>query len=594
MSKYQYRKAPNPTEFSVNEGIGKTILDLKTVAKDIPCQEACPAKTNVPAYIEQIFKGDHDAAYRINQEDNVFPGVLGRICTRPCQDACRHNWTSIEGAVEICHLKRAASDNLSKPAEPLKPWFEKGTGKKVAVIGGGPAGLTAARELDRYGHEVTIFEREAHLGGMLMDGIPKFRLPRQTVQKEIDLIAKSKVNIKLGANIDQAKLAEIISEFDSVLMTVGTMIPNSIELEGLEEGEGLYGLKFMKDYNNGDIKSLKGDVVIIGGGFTAVDCSRGSARAARKLLGAEDNVTIVYRRSEQFMAANQAEMEEIRHENISIRTLCTPVAAIREGGELSAVRFQRNVLDDDTDSEKPRMIPVPNSEFDIPCKHLIVAIGQTQDWSMLPDGVKFNDDQTSSHAKLFAAGDFLTGSNDVIHAVAEGKAVADRIDQFLTGEVRKKTHVSIELIETGGETGRFRDHDLSLQKTMEVLSVPERSVNDAEVEMGFKLDEAELSASRCYLCQYKFEINQDKCIHCDWCIDVAPRDCIKRVSRIFHDKDKVPVEYVETSIASEATYIYIDSDECVRCGKCLRVCPTEAISMVKMARKTCLKGEESY
>jgi formate dehydrogenase major subunit len=592
MTRYQYRKAPNPTEFSVREGLGTEILDLKTLAKDIPCQEACPAKTNVPAYIEHIFKGDNDAAYRVNQEDNVFPGVLGRICTRPCQDACRHNWTSIEGPVEICHLKRAASDNLLKPAEPLKPWFEKRTGRHIAVIGGGPAGLTAARELKRYGHEVTIFEREPHLGGMLMDGIPKFRLPRQVVQKEIDLIAKSRINIKLGINVDKERLARIIGEYDAVLITAGTMVPNSVNLDGLEEGEGIYGLKFMKDYNNGEIKSMKGDVVIIGGGFTAVDCSRGSARAARKLLDDEDNVTIVYRRSEQFMAANQEEMEEIRRENIEIRTLCTPLAVIRGNGKIKAVRFQRNILDDETEAGKPKMIPVAGSEFDIPCVNLIIAIGQTQDRSILPDGVKFHDDQSSTNSKIFAAGDYLTGSKDVIHAVAEGKAVADKIDKFLTGEIRKKIHVSVEMMDTDGETGRFRDHDLSRQDEMPVLPVPERAHNDAEVEVGFKLDQAELSASRCYFCQYKFEIDQDKCIHCDWCIDVAPRDCIKKVSRIFHDKDKVPVEYMETSIAGEATYIYIDSDECVRCGKCLRVCPTEAISMVKMARKACLKGED--
>lgn len=594
MSKYQYRKAPNPTEFSVREGVGKEILDLKTVAKDVPCQEACPAKTNVPAYIEEIFRGNNEAAYRINLEDNVFPGVLGRICTRPCQDACRHNWTSIEGPVEICHLKRAASDQVQSPVAPLKPWFDKTTGKKVAVIGGGPAGMTAARELKRYGHDVTIFEREPHLGGMLMDGIPKFRLPRQIVQKEIDLITKSGVEVKLGVNVDREKLITITDQYDAVLMTVGTMIPNSIDIEGLEQDEGIYGLDFMKDYNNGLIKHMKGDVVIIGGGFTAVDCSRGSARAARKLLDAEDNVTIVYRRSEQFMAASQEEMEEIRRENIDIRTLCTPVKVVKESGKIKAVRFLRNILDDETITGKPKMIPVPNSEFDIPCKHLIIAIGQKQDWSILPEGVSLNEDQTSSSARIFAAGDYLTGSNDVIHAVAEGKAVADKIDRYLCGEVRRKTHVSVEMIDTDGETGRFRDHDLSRQVEMPVRPVTDRAENDAEVEMGFELDEAQLSASRCYFCHYKFEIDQDKCIHCDWCIEVAPRDCIKKVSRIFHNKEGVPLDYVETSIASEATYIYIDSDECVRCGKCLRVCPTEAISMRKMARKACFSGDKDF
>src|SRR3972149_11306489 len=155
--KYDYKKAPNISELSVKTGMGKTRLDMKTLEKDIPCQAACPAKTNVPAYIEEILKGALDAAYRINQEDNVFPGVLGRVCTRPCEDSCRHVWTNVEGPVQICHLKRTSADNLKYPVKPLEAWY-KPTGYKISVIGGGPAGLTAARELHRYGHEVTVYE----------------------------------------------------------------------------------------------------------------------------------------------------------------------------------------------------------------------------------------------------------------------------------------------------------------------------------------------------------------------------------------------------------------------------------------------------
>ena len=199
-----YDKAPNPQEHSVFTGVTAEPLDFKTYAKDIPCQQACPAKTNVSAYIEAIAKGDPDKAYLINQEDNVFSGVLGRVCSRPCEDACRHNWTGTSGPVHICHLKRSASDYKENPPKPLPGWFED-TSKNVAIIGGGPAGLTAARELRRYGHNVTIYERDSMLGGMMVQGIPIFRLPRETVEAEVNAIIESGIHVKYNTKASSMK-----------------------------------------------------------------------------------------------------------------------------------------------------------------------------------------------------------------------------------------------------------------------------------------------------------------------------------------------------------------------------------------------------
>jgi len=582
-----YKTAKQPWEYSVFTGIGDKPLDFKTIAKDIPCQAACPAKTNVPAYIEAIAQGDPDKAFLINQEDNVFPGVLGRICTRPCEDACRHKWTGVHGPVQICHLKRSAADYKRNPCRPLPNWFED-TGKRIAVVGGGPAGLTAARELRRYGHSVTVFEKNDFLGGMMMIGIPKFRLPRFIVEEECQAIADGGIEVRYNTEIDAAYMERLIGEYDVVLITAGAVHPSDLSLKGLPEGMGVPGLEFMRRYNAGEIKEMQGQsVVVVGGGFTAVDCARSCARAARRLVGPTGNVSIMYRRTEAQMSANMDELEQIRAENIRVETLVSPVSAQMDNGSLQSVVFHRNMLGEAREKGgKPPITGVENSEFEEPCNLLIVAIGQVRTLDILPEQVRLTEKHGTTHARVFVAGDFSYGSLDVIHAVEDGKAVADEIDEYLMAEKRHKQHVAIELVENNGDTGRVRDHDLQRPVHMPVRPLPERD-GDAEVEAGFEEEMAGVNAMRCYFCHYKFEIDQDKCIHCDWCIKVAPRDCIVKASRVFTDEDGAPTKYTEASLAKDATFIWIDSDQCIRCGNCLRVCPTEAISMRKSAVVNC-------
>ena len=578
--KYQYAKAPNLAELSVATGLGTSVLDARTLAKDVPCQEACPARTDVPAYIRALVEGDPGKAYRINLEDNVFPSVLGRVCTRPCEDACRHNWTNVQGPVHICHLKRAGADHTPELPPPLAPWFQP-TGARVAVIGGGPTGLTAARELVRFGHQVTLYERGSHLGGMMIDGIPRFRLPVDQVRREIALIVDSGVEVHLGRDIDAETLEVIRGEFDAVLVATGTVKAKDLWLGG--EVRPLSGLKFMKDYNDGEIQHLEGDVVVIGGGFTAVDCARACARAARRILGSEHNVTIAYRRSEHHMSADHDELDEIRFENIEVRTLATPLKINTVGGKLVSVTFQRNKLSDAKGPDgKPGIEPIAGSEYDVACSHLIAAVGQDADWSLLPKEL-----QPAQEPKVFVAGEFRTGSSDVIHCVAEGKEAGARIDLFLTGQVRLAHHIAVDLVENRYQTGRTRDDDLRRPVAMPLAPLAARIDSTYEVEKGHTPAGVESHASRCYQCNFKFEIDQDKCIHCDWCIDVAPRACIKRVSRVFHDADGVASQVIEATSAEKATYIHIDSDECIRCGKCQRVCPTGAITMKQMERVAC-------
>jgi len=409
--------------------------DFGWVHENVPCQTACPAGTDIPAYIWAIMQDKHGLSYEINREANVLPGVLGRICSRPCEDQCRHGWPGNGDPVSICHLKRSAAD-LKDVGHRLNESLFGPSGKKVAIVGAGPAGIAAAHDLSLMGHDITLFEREGEPGGMLSYGIPEFRLPRDVLQEEIHNALRLGVSLKTGVTIGNGKgetpLAELRKNFDAVLLSTGCMAATDLPLregsEGRDRADTIanveYGFDFLLEMHRGIKKTVGKRVAVVGAGFTALDC----ARVARR-LGAEE-VTIHLRTTEEYIPVTKDEILEAKSESVALLGLRTPVAIHTDDhGALKTLEFVQNRLGGWRDNGRRKAIPIDGSEFEIECDTLLVAIGQRTihdflDGDLTLDRWKnagIDDNGMTSLKGVFAAGDYVKGASTVIEAVGQGR-----------------------------------------------------------------------------------------------------------------------------------------------------------------------------
>ena len=604
-------EGPTPYKFhalSVCKGIGTTPKDLDWSARNVPCQKACPAGTDIPEYLTAIFDGEYDRAYRINLDSNVFPGVLGRVCARPCEDECRHGWEGLGDSVAICYSKRASAQLGAQPPVLLDKWFES-TGKRVAVIGAGVAGLAAARELARFGHEVTVFEQHHRPGGMLNQGIPEFRLPRQVIDREIEQIRGMGVEIVCGTRIGRdIFLAELLREYDATVMAGGTLRPNVLDLPGKDLAGVRHGLDFLLEANEKGTAEVGRHVVVIGGGFTAMDCARTAKRLGAASLefgestpprvtqgtvmhAPADHVKVWYRRTEAEMLITPGELEELKHEGIDIEFLVTPVAYVGEAGKVTAVRFIRTRLGEPGPDGRRRPVPIEGSEFEVPADTVLLATGQFPETDWIDDALRSDlveDDGwlksgqkcTTAVDKLFVAGDFAQGASSLISAIGHARRTAREVDECLMGENRVEDRV---VVEDADQTGRIREMDDVPVQPMPVLPLKTRDAI-AEVETGYDPELAVDETQRCYRCHYKYEIDSDKCIYCDWCIKAKPRpECILRVRELYYD-DAGRITGWHEADGSEDTYlVWINQYDCIRCGACVDACPVDAISLQKVS-----------
>lgn len=569
--------------------------DFEWLDRNIPCRTSCPAGTDIPGYLEAIYQGRYGDAYRINLRDNVFPGVLGRVCSRPCEDACRHGREGNGDPVAICFSKRSAADHMAQPPARLEPIFPP-SGRRVAVVGAGVGGLAAAREVALWGHRVTVFEKHARPGGMLNQGIPAFRLPRDLISREIDQITALGVEVRCGVDVGKDfTLDHLAAGHDAVVLAAGTLKPNPIGIPGADLTGVEHGLGFLLAVNEAGRREVGRTVAVIGGGYTAMDCARTALR-----LGAR--VTVYYRRQRADMVVLPGELEEFLAEGGTLVNEAAPLELVGEHGRVAGIRFARTASTARQADGRAGFEIAADTGFDVEADQVILAIGQRPETGWIDaalasrlvgrDGwLASGNGSETALPNVFVAGDFALGATTLIRAIGHAKQCARRVDRFLTGRERLRDRVAVgpavhSKSPEAGTTGRTAAMNTIPIHPMPVLAPQARGL-EAEVETGYAPPEARAEASRCYLCHYKFEIIDSRCVLCDECIKVKPvPDCIVEIAGLVRDDESRITGYLPVAAGQTDSLYYnrlwIDQDKCVRCGQCEAVCPVNAITIQKV------------
>jgi NADPH-dependent glutamate synthase beta subunit-like oxidoreductase/ferredoxin len=567
--------------------------------KVVDCQWACPAHTPVPEYIRLIAEGRYSDAYMINWVSNVFPGVLGRTCDRPCEPACRRVRVENE-PVAICRLKRVAADYKDDIRARLpKPAAVK-NGKRIALVGGGPASLTVARDLAPLGYHCVVFDQDPQSGGMMRTQIPKFRLPESVLDEECNYILDLGIEFVGAKRIDSLK-ALLAEDWDAIFVGCGAPRGRDLDIPGRKEAAANIhiGIDWLSSVSFGHINKIGKRVIVLGGGNTAMDCCRSSRR-----LGGED-VKVVVRSGFEEMKASPWEKEDAMHEDIPIHNYLVPKEFTHENGRLTGVLFEKVKAEYD---QKGRRKLVPSGEPDqhFPCDDVLVAVGQENafPWIERDIGIEFDqwdmpkvDTRTmrSTHPRVFFGGDSAFGPKNIIWAVAHGHEAAVSIDKLCNGEdIDERPAPAVEMLsQKMGIHEWSYDNEIALDKRYRVplrdKVVALRDIK-AEVELGFDPNLALAEANRCLNCDIQTVFAPQLCIECDACVDICPMDCIT-----FTDNgDEADLRTRLTAPANDLTQdLYVanglktgrvmvkDEDVCLHCGLCAERCPTGAWDMQK-------------
>jgi formate dehydrogenase (NADP+) beta subunit len=579
------------------------VSDPNYYHKVVDCQWGCPAHTNVPEYIRLIAQGKYTESYLLNRDCNVFPGILGRTCDRPCEPACRR--TRIDGkAVAICRLKRVASDLRGEIDEYLpKPCLKK-NGKKVALIGCGPASLTVANDLMPLGYSCTIFEKLDSSGGLMRTNIPRFRLPLAVLDEEIAMIVDQGVEVKYDTPVESMKQLLDSKEFDAVFVGTGAPKGKNLDIPGREKADANIhiGIAWLESVAFGHIDKIGKNVVIIGAGNTAMDCCRTSKR-----IGGE-NVYVMARKPRTMLKASPWELEDAEEEQVNLMLNHAPNRFIIEKGKLAAAVFDKVEWHKD---DSGRLKSTKLDEVVIPCEDVILAIGQDNafPWIERDIGIDFNEwdmptvDKTTfqcSREGVFFGGDAAFGPENIIWAVAHGHQAAISIHNYCHGlPVTKRLPFGMNLTTTKMGLHQWsysNDYSEDQRQKMVHVNLAKRLKDlNIEVEKGFDIAQTAKEVQRCLNCDIQTHFTDTLCIECDACIDICPVDCLT----ITENRDETPLRqsltmpaknldqdiYVSLPLPQTGKVMVKDEDICVHCGLCAERCPTAAWDMQKFDLK---------
>ena len=564
----------------------------------VDCQWACPAHTDVPEYIRLIAQGEFTDAYMVNRESNVFPGILGRVCDRPCEPACRRGRIE-EKPVAICRLKRVASDNREDITARLPKAPREKNGKRIACIGAGPASLTVANDLLPLGYEVTIFEQFGVPGGLMRTNIPAFRLPAKVLDEEIGYIVNMGADLRLNTPVKSMRQLLDSEEFDAVFVGSGAPKGKELDLPGRHDTDRVHiGITWLESVAFGHIESVGERVLIIGVGNTAMDCCRSSLR-----LGAKD-VKVMARKPRQFFKASEWELEDAEHENVAIVVNHAPKSFVTEGGKLKGMMFERLEYDiEDGDIKTTRS----SGEVFFPCDDVILAIGQENAFPWIEKGIGIDLDKwnvpavdkvtfQSTLPQVFFGGDAAFGPKNIIWSVEHGHQAAISIHKFCHDEpVRERMArgVTLSSRKMGMHEWAYKNEYNGVERRLvpHVGLVERFKKINIEVELGFTAEEAALEVQRCLNCDVQTVFAAKLCIECDACIDICPVDCLtitkNGTEADLRSRLTAPAAnqrqalYVSAPLPQTARVMVKDEDVCVHCGLCAERCPTAAWDMQK-------------
>jgi formate dehydrogenase (NADP+) beta subunit len=567
--------------------------------KVVDCQWACPAHTPVPEYIRLIAAGRYTDAYMINWRSNVFPGILGRTCDRPCEPACRRGRVEKE-PVAICRLKRVAADYKDDIRGRLPRPAAHKNGKRIALVGGGPASLAVARDLAPLGYHCTVFDQDPKAGGMIRTQIPRFRLPETITDEECNYILNLGVEFIGSKRIDSLK-ALLNESWDAIFVGCGAPRGRELDIPGRKEAAANIhiGIDWLSSVSFGHTTKIGRRVIVLGGGNTAMDSCRSSRR-----LGGED-VKVIVRSGFEEMKASPWEKEDAMHEDIPILNFLVPKEFTHENGHLTGVKFEKVRAEYDAKGRR-NLVPTGEPDQHFPCDDVLVAVGQENafPWIERDIGIEFDkwdmpkvDPKTmgSTHPKVFFGGDAAFGPKNIIWAVAHAHEAALSIDKLCRGEdINDRPQPIVDVIsQKMGIHEWSYDNDIAPDKRYRVplrdKVVALRDIK-AEVELGFDPALALKEADRCLNCDVQTVFTAQACIECDACVDICPMDCITFTANgaetDLRAQLKAPAKnltqdlYVSEDLKTGRVMVK-DEDVCLHCGLCAERCPTGAWDMKK-------------